>query len=1011
MDLFSSIEEETTAKQPIDANIYTISAGQSFVDALAAGLLKRCADNPLGLSEYLILLPSRRACRALREAFLRLSAGKSLLLPKMRPLGDIDEDELSLFMAGENDAEMMLDILPSIPPLRRQLLLAQAIQKLYENDPTSQIDFAGAASLAAELARLLDQIYIQELDFANLEHLVPDKFAEHWQRILAFLNIIGMAWPAILQEEGFIDAADRRNLLLKAQIKYWQKNPPKTPVIAAGSTGSMPVTSELLLCVAQLPEGELILPALDHHMDLATWQDMGDDHPQYHLKAVLDKADMTMADVPIWPDAPQDQVNQKRLKLLSEVMRPAHMTEKWRHLSSDDIDETALEGLSIIEAETPQEEADIIALMMREVLEEPEKTAALITPDRKLARRVAASLRRWGIEIDDSGGAALSQTLVGSWLRVTAELLLKEISPVALLACLKHPYAALGQGHMHILQQAQHLERRSLRGMKPPKGFEGLRQHIAQIEKNDEKNSYEDLYVFIDQISDLSDEFDNILRNGGGFTDMLRIHIDFAEKMAATEYEAGAQRLWQGDAGEAAAKFLHDLHSVSGDMPHIGGDEYLNLLLTLFKGQMIRPQYGRHPRLSILGQLEARLYKTDMVILSGLNEGVWPAEAAGDPWMSRQMRVDFGLPSPENAMSLAGHDFIQAAAAPEAIITRAKKMDGAPTIPARWLLRMETVLAAVGLDMPTLQASHYAKWVRQMDMPQDIVPIERPAPNPPIAARPRKISVTNVEKWLCDPYEIYAKYILRLRKLDALEEPPSMADRGTIIHQVLEDFMRDHGDRLPENAEDILLQMGRDIFEEMALPEDVTIFWWSKFENMVRSYVTAEQKYRHETGAKPNLLESQGQMQFHGAHGPFTLTAKVDRIDLFADGTMAILDYKTGLPASATKVACGQAPQLPLEAVILENNGFSGIQNKQVSDLIYWHMCDETKKMSAIPKKTEVTDMLADAYQAMQDLIDQFDLEETSYLCRPHADWQPKYSDYTHLARIKEWGNMGDGDG
>ncbi len=998
----------------MSSGVFTIPAGYSFADALAQGILERAQDNPLSLTDYTILLPSRRACRTLREAFLRLSGGEAILLPALHPIGDIDAEEMALFQAAEDDVTESLDIPPAISRLERQLILARTIQQAGEKANLPQ-SFDQAVALAQELGNFLDEVQTERLGFEGLAKLVPDDFSAHWQKTLTFLKVLTENWPDVLQSRGVIDYAARRNLLLEAQIKAWQKNPPQKPVIAVGDplTITVPAAAELLALVVKLPQGALILPGLDKNIDDASWDVLGDDHPQMNLKKLLALVGIGREDVRTWTLIKKMPVNTDRVRLLSEALRPAETTENWRKLTADDITSQALEGFTRVDCDTAQEEADVISFIMREALETPAKTCALITPDRRLARRVSLSLKRWGIEVDDSGGQPLTELSVGSWLMLTAEMAEEKLAPVTLLAFLKHPYMAAGLPPKDMRAMVQALDQWVLRGPRPSRGFAGLRAAINP--------KREELLLWVGGLEEAMTEFTDMMAAGEEipFADMLSCHIRMAETLATTVDESGTLRLWRGDAGEASATFLGDLLKTAGDIPPLQPDHYVSLLGTLLKAQTVRSRYGTHPRLSILGQIEARLYCADMVILGGLNEGTWPDLPAHDPWMSRPMRKKFGLPSPENGIGLAAHDFVQAAAAPEVIITRAKKLDGTPTVPARWLLRLETVLKAAGLKDDSVRwsenpkALQHRRWVKNMDEPaRPPMPIARPAPTPPVAARPRQLSVTRIESWMRDPYQIYARYILNLKALDPVDADPAGAERGTFIHAALEKFIEAFPDALPPDAEKQLESFGCDALAELRIPQEVEAFWWPRFEKIAVEFVRQEREWRE--NAKPYLTETEGSWSFDVEGRPFTLTGKADRIDKCRDDTYAIIDYKSGFAPQNSAVKAGLSPQLPLEALMLRRGGFDKIKDGNVSALIYWKVTGSgrmpVEKKEVNPKGVNIEDLIAEAEAGLRKLVASFDDPETPYRSQPRADAKPQYSDYEHLARVKEWGVSGDDD-
>lgn len=991
----------TSLKEKPD--IRNIPPGQCFADALAQGLLEMTAGDPLALADYLLLVPSRRAARTLRDSFLRLSGGRAAILPRMHPIGDVDADEVSLLLSAQ--AEQLPDVQTAVKPLERQILLAKLILKT----GTAQ-SFDQAAALARELGRFLDEVQTENLDFAALQSLAPDEFAAHWQKTLEFLKILTHFWPEILQERGVTDSALRRNALLDAQMRLWRKDPPSYPVIAAGSIGPFPAVRELIGLVARLPQGMAVLPGLDTVMDDDSWQEAGEDHPQFAMKKLLHAIGATRADVTEWTLEKSCARNLPRIRLISEAMRPAETTERWRQLTPQDIPPQALNGFTRIDCATPQEEADVIALLLREALETPGKTAALITPDRRLARRVTLSLRRWGIRIDDSGGQPITDLPAGAFLMLTAEMAEELLAPVTLLALLKHPVMAAQMPPDELRNMVYLLDQVALRGPRPSPGLAGLRDAISAIDDRRATDKV-NLLKWLDRIEKPMAAFLNLMASGGEvpFRQLLESHIQMAESLATTETRAGELRLWQGEAGEAGAEYLQELLVSAADVPALKPAHYVSLLHTLLKSVTVRPRYGAHPRLSILGQIEARLYCADLVVLGGLNEGTWPGLPAHDPWMSRPMRKQFGLPSPESILGLAAHDFAQAATAGEVVITRAEKVEGTPTVPARWLLRLDTVLHAVGLELPVRKAAQYRQWLRDIDAPaHPPQPAQRPAPTPPVAARPNKLSVTRIESWMRDPYQIYAQYILNLRALDPLDADPGGAERGTFIHAALERFIKAYPGDLPPDAAQQLLHFGREALRDMRIPPEVEAFWWPRFERIAPVFVAQESEWR--ARAKPFATESRGSFEFDG----FTLTGTADRIDR-AGKNYAVIDYKSGFVPKKAEVYQGLSPQLPLEALMLQKGAFENIPAGETEELVYWRVTGSGQKpverITLASRDHSVADMMQEAEAGLRALVEKFRDEKTPYLSQPRAEAKPKFSDYEHLARVKEWGLGGDDDG
>ncbi|HTZ37895.1 MAG TPA: double-strand break repair protein AddB, partial [Stellaceae bacterium] len=781
-------------------NIYTIAADRPFLDTLAAGLVALAGDEPLRLARMTVLLPTRRAARSLREAFLRLTGedsdpGAPLLLPRMRPIGDLDADELDFTAADET-----LAVPPALPELRRRLLLTRLVLEWSEGDGGQFLLPGQAAALAGALARLLDTAATDGASFTELARLTPLDLAEHWQVVLRFLDILPHRWPAILAAEGALDPAERRNRLLRRQAEAWRRAPPRDPVIAAGLTGGIPALVELLRTIADLPAGAVILPGLDRLADRGVRERVAQDpaHPQYLIEGLLAALDLSADDVRDWhPGAPSGR--RERLRLVSEALRPASLTDGWRDLRPAGAE--ALAGVSRYDCLGPQHEAVTIALLLRRKLEEPGATAALVTPDRELARRVAAELRRWRIDIDDSAGLPLARTPPGAFLRLVLDMAASEFAPVPLLAALKHPLAAGGMAPEQFRDLARTLERR-IRGPRPAPGLAGLRAALG-----DDRPA---LQRFVDRLAACLGELPALL--AAEATDVVALveaHVAAAERLAASRDESGVARLWREAAGEAAAGFCHELLDAARDFPPLPGRDYPALFETLAAAAVVRPAFGRHPRLAIWGLVEARLQQADLVVLGGLNEGTWPGPVAPDPWMSRQMRAEFGLALPERAVGIAAHDFAQGLGAPEAALTRAARREGAPTVPSRWLLRLDAVLRAVGLADRLGPDPEIAAAALAGDVPAMRRPLVHAPPRPPLAARPRELPVTDIETWRRDPYAIYAKHVLRLRALNALDADPDRADLGIAIHQTLAEFVRRHPRELPAHTEQVLAEIGK----------------------------------------------------------------------------------------------------------------------------------------------------------------------------------------------------------
>ena len=977
---------------PAKSRVYTIPASLPFVDSLASGIRAQVGNAPDALAAAMILLPTRRACRALRDAFLRNSNGTPILLPRLLPLGDLDEDELLIGASGLMAAdagfggEAVMSILPAIPGMRRQLMLTRLI--LAQPHITTTPD--QAARLAHELARLLDQVHTERVSFDDLQDLVPEDFASHWQVTLDFLTVITEIWPDLLAADGSLDPADRRNRLLETRARLWRKSPPHDIVIAAGSTGSIPATADLLSVIARLPRGTVILPGLDLATEEANWKLLDPPHPQFGMAQLLEHMGISREDVAHWPSLGAIPAN-NREQLVNAALAPASTPPSTpSDLSLDD----ALDGIHRVDCPGPREEATAIALAMREALETPGRTAALVTPDRRLARRVTAELKRWKIDVDDSAGLPLAQTPTGAFLRLTAAAATEDLAPIAVLALLKHPLAAAGYTPDILRRLTRRLETSILRGPRPNPGIPGLLEALPEGEP--------DLKVFVERLSKILSPMLMLTPDQELPLEAMTRHlVHCAEALAATDRTSGREHLWASEAGEQAARFIAEILEW-GDSVDVPLNRFAAFFETLMDGRVVRPRFGAHPRLSIWGPLEARLQSADLFILGGLNEGSWPTETPVSPWMSRPMTAKLGLPPPERRVGLSAHDFVQGLSAQAVMLTRAERIDGAPTVPCRWLRRIDNLLARLGHTSGLARSTTWLDWVNAMDQPAAPVNCTAPRPTPPAEARPTELSVTQVESLIRDPYAIYAKHILGLRPLDPIDADPGAADRGTIIHGVLDEFITTHPTDLPLNAEQALLDIGRRHFDLHMSRPGVRAFWWPRFQRIATWFIDNERR-RRDAGWRTVATEADGVLTVSGLRTSFILKARADRIDTRSNEGLAIIDYKTGPPPTDKQVAAGLTPQLPLEAAIANAGGFATARGYTVTDLTYVRLSGGRYPGQERAVKLDLETTVASAVNGLTRLIHTYEDPTTPYLSQPRPMFANRFGDYDHLARLREW--------
>jgi ATP-dependent helicase/nuclease subunit B len=1009
-------------------------------------------SNPAALAEATLYLPTRRAVRVAREVFLDELKADAAVLPRIVPLGDIDEDELAF--AGEVeqlDGTAALDVPPKLGELDRRLTLAHLVAAWARGSTVSPLVVGGPAStlaLASDLARLIDDMVTRGVEWDRLDSLVPDNLDEYWKLSLDFLRIARQLWPDHLKEIGKIEPAARRDLLIAAEAERLTKHP-GGPVIAAGSTGSMPATARFLHAVANLAHGAVVLPGLDTDLDETSWQAIGgmrndegkftehpaSNHPQYAMHALLDRFGIHRDDVKILGTP----ALYGRDVLLSEAMRPSSATAQWHdRLVRPEISVHIVRGmkhLAVIEAPNPEMEALAIAIAMREA-RHLGQSAALVTPDRALARRVTAALTRWNLDYDDTGGDALIETAAGTFARLAAEAVAKELEPPTLLALLKHPLCQLGGAAGQHARAIEALELALLRGTRPQPGANGLAEDFGRF--RGELKKYRDKDVsslhgseqrtrLQDWQLDRAEELISALQKALAPMESLSTTraYDFAEiatrhrevLIALSQDADGIAVAFEDQEGLALSAAFDDL--VAEQKPSglsVALADYPEVFQTAFADRAVRRPEKPGATLHIYGPLESRLMQADRIIAGGLIEGVWPPAPRTDPWLSRPMRHELGLDLPERRIGLSAHDFAQLLGSEDVILSHSAKAGGAPAVASRFLHRLEAVAGEERWETAKKAGAQYVNFALALDAPAEVKPAAQPAPTPPRATRPLKLSVTAIEDWLRDPYTIYARHILNLQPLDPVDMPLSAADRGSAIHNALGDFTKTWNKDLPADSIRMLREIGEKHFRPLMQRPEARALWWPRFQRIVRWF--SEWETARRGGIAAIDAEIDGKIQIHLDNArTFTLSARADRIERRADGAFAILDYKTGQPPTAKQVRMGLSPQLTLEAAILRGGGFGDIDaGSSVAELAYVRISGnnppgEHRALELKIKqgdKPQPPDEAADyARRQIEALIRTFENEAEPYRSLNLPMWTNRYGNYDDLARIKEWSAAG----
>jgi ATP-dependent helicase/nuclease subunit B len=1015
--------------------LFTIPASVPFLPTLIRALMAGelvpgfpGARDPLALAAATIYLPTRRACRLARDLFLDMLAADAAILPRIVPLGDIDEDELAFAEAATGAlAGMALDLPPQLGRLERRLLLTRLVLQ-WAAAPDMRGDGgaplvahspAAALALADDLARLIDDMTTRKVPWRALDDLVPERFDAYWQLTLRFLTIARQAWPQILAQRNAIEPAERRDRLMEAEAARLASG--DSPVIAAGSTASVPATATLLATIALLPHGAVVLPGLDMDLGQSAWGLIAGKrhdgreiiapaigHPQFAMRALLERLGADRAEVQVLGGgAPPG-----REKLVSAALCPAAASECWQHRLPEETIRAGLSDIAVIDAGNAEEEALAIAVALREAIETEGARAALVTPDRALARRVVAALARWNVPVDDSGGNSLADTPAGVFARLAAEAALGGLAPVKLLALLKHPLLRLGAHG----QAVNVLERAILRGPRPRPGTAGLGHALATFRR--ERHSLHpgdprktltdrDLDGASALIACLADALSPLETLGAEPRPLRALAARHGEVIAALSDDGTPA--FAGNDGAALLAAFDEIAAAPDAELELAPADYAELFRAVISDRTVRRPETPGVRVRIFGLLEARLQSVDMMVLGGLVEGTWPPDVRSDAWLSRPMRHELGLDLPERRIGLSAHDFAQALGTPKVILARAAKVGGAPTLWSRFGQRLAAVAGEAHWHEALGRGARYLALAHALDEPQRVEKLKAPAPKPPVAARPVALSVTEIEHWLRDPYTIYAKHVLRLAPLDAVDTPPGYADRGIVIHDSIGEFTKAYADRLPSDPFGELVRIGRKHFAPLDDYPEARAFWWPRFVRIARWFVDWEQE-RRETIAAAHA-EIRGQIEIPLGEHTFRLSARADRIERRADGRYAVLDYKTGQARTEKQVRTGLAPQLTLEAAILRRGGFPGIaKGALIVELAYVVVKggDPAGESCPIDFKEGTPDSQAEtALSRLTGVARRFADCETPYRSLVHPMWRTQYGDYDHLARVKEWSLTG----
>ncbi|MCF6320817.1 MAG: double-strand break repair protein AddB [Rhizobiaceae bacterium] len=1042
-------------------NVYTIPARTPFLRRLAQFVLdgsageSRSNDDPLALTRTTIYLPTRRAVRSLRSEFSALLGGSATFLPVLRTLGDGDEENIEPFFPTDNNG----DPARIVDPLARQVQLARLVkhwveaigeearQLFQDEDIIIPSSSAEALWLAKEVGDLIDQMQTEEVSWQSLKELVPnkDQYANWWQLTLDFLQIAMKSWPQHLEQIGACDPASFRRQLLDLRTLQLKQAPPRGPVIAAGSTGSIPATARFLKAVSELERGVVILPGLDKSISDEAWAQIlgtsnksagnvlefghtdqfsgSEDHPQYGLAKLLGTMGIMREEVTTLCEP--NPVYENRSSLVGIALLPSKNTDQWRGLMAQfkpaDI-EAATRDITIIDAPAERQEALAISLVLRQQIETPDIQVALVTPDRNLARRVAVELQRFNLNVDDSGGSPLDTSANVIFLRLLISVATRPANAITLASFVKHPFLFAQSELFDPVHMGRLFEVCFLRdvleipragkfslALSELKNSVKTRQHLPAMIVEMVDKDWEGLGVFCLNLDRGLEPLIGDVETGSSMELAQIFEAMLVSINLLTKKMNGNSNLFDDDAGIELAALFEQIGSSADLKFSCRRDEILPVFDALIAGNIVRSASNTHPRLSILGPLEARLLPLDCVILGGLNEGTWPAHHDSGPFLNRPMKTAMELATPERRTGLAAHDFEQLLGCGKVFLTRSARVNNAPTVPSRWLQRLTAVCGSDISKTMCERGSEYLNWVNQIDEPDNASsPAKRPCPKPPVKYRPTRLSITEIETWIRDPYAIYARRILKLAPLGNIGEVAEPALRGTILHDAVAEFVQSGIDPFASNGAELLTAIINKQMLANKIPTHISALWTTRFDEVVRAFIAFERE--QQTAIAQSYCEISGKINV-GPTG-FELRGRADRINLLNDGSVAIIDYKTGTKPTA-KMARTLSPQLALEGAMVMAGGFGDVGKAEPSVLEYVRLRarGEFKQDTINNQNISAPELCSAKIDELEKLIAAYNRPEQGYISRFAVHKANAHmGDYDHLARVREW-SLSDEDG
>ncbi len=929
-------------------NIFNVPANYHFFESLFFFLHETFLEN---LSQAKIFLPNQRSCRELRQLFLtKTPPNCAVILPKIKSLSDISFEDFFDFLPHQEVQETIDELLKIkvISGINHLFFLSEEVKKL--TIFSKNLSASQNLAIALRLKNLFDEIENEEIDLKKLSEIDDSNLSKHRQVTLEFLQDFHIHLKNSLIKNDIFFSASYRNLVLKKFCEALEKCGTKSPLIIAGSTGSMASSRKLIKEISRQENGYVILHAADLEQNFNH-----DNHPQFFLNQLINFLEIDKKNITQITNDKFCLSSQSRIELLSSLMLPADQTQKWQSPTIPQIDK-----ISLISAKDELEEARIIATILAEKLSQG-KTSAVITNNHKLAKLLKYTIKDLSLSFNDSRDIGIFGSPLVNFILLVLDLLENDFSSSDLLAVLKNPLCSFADKDS-ILPE---FENNILRQDRTRAGLSGITDKLESLNNQKLKIFFDDFYQKLSPVLKQ--------KNHCNIANYSLSLISVIENLSSKKFDQLLD-------SEELAEFFNQIKNNQDFF--LEPQNALTVFQILFSQISFFEKSNAMAPIQILSTVEARLLNHDVVIVASLNEGDFPSIEAQD-WLGKKIKKDLRIDKTLKKIGQNAYDFCNYLCNSEVILSRSLSSNGNASSPSPFLLKLETLATKQKITL-----GNNAKYFAAIKS-QDAIPtsqIKRPQPKPEVEFRPTKLAITDISKLISDPYSIYAKRILQLRDLPEIDFTPTHAEFGSFVHKALEEFIKN-----PQPIEQSLAT-SKKIFEQYFLAEESQLLWWPKFENIFTNFIAVEQ----EITAVKNLTEFEVKMVLE----EICINGKIDRITFDENDQAHIFDYKTGGMPTKTEVLSGHEPQLTIAALMLLESGFKN----EIASLNYRKVSfSAAEKITKISQDCHEIQILACAAKAsLSKLFQYFSDKNNGYIAAPNPQ-NYRENEYSHLSRIKEW--------